>query len=144
MEITTNKLDETKEFAARVVSGLKPKEGGATILALYGDLGSGKTSFTQGLAAAFGLCETIASPTFVIEKIYELEHQIFKRLIHIDAYRLDGGEDLVKLGFEDIAADPDNLIVIEWPERVKDILPATASALTFTFIDDNTRTIKYD
>ncbi|MEK7136457.1 MAG: tRNA (adenosine(37)-N6)-threonylcarbamoyltransferase complex ATPase subunit type 1 TsaE [Patescibacteria group bacterium] len=143
MEIITKSLRETKNLAKDIVSQITSSKT-ATILALFGDLGSGKTSFTQGLAEALGVTETITSPTFVIEKIYDLPAgQNFAKLIHIDVYRLSSGEELAKLGFADIVSDPNNLIVIEWPELVADILPITVLPINFTFINDQTRSIKY-
>ena len=144
MMIKTESLSATKDWAAKILAEIKPYEKRATVVALAGDLGAGKTSFVQGLAAALGVIETVASPTFVIEKIYDLlAGQKFKRLIHIDAYRLAGGAELAKLGFADILADPANLIVIEWPERIADILPSEAKTIHFDFIDENTRAISY-
>lgn len=103
----------------------------AVIMALSGDLGAGKTTFTQFLASILGVEEAITSPTFVIQKSYQTKHtvspqalhRVFHRLIHIDAYRLEKSEELLKLGFASLLGDPQNLIVIEWPERVEDILP---------------------
>ena len=106
-----------------------------------GDLGSGKTAFTKGVAQALHVQEMVTSPTFVIEKIYKLDNTRFANLIHIDAYRLDKGEDLIRLGWETITKDSKNLIIIEWPQNVKDIMPASTISVTFTFIDPTTRGI---
>lgn len=133
----------------------------AVIVGLFGDLGSGKTTFTQAVAKVLGVTETVTSPTFVIEKIYKLgglakqtgfvsasESRLsaphaFKHLIHIDAYRLESGKELEHLGWHDIASDPKNLIMIEWPEKVAEILPSDITKLHFTFIDEKTREIVY-
>lgn len=131
---------EASAFAARLV----PTHEGATLVTLSGDLGAGKTSFVQGLARALGVAEHVTSPTFVLEKIYELpEGQIFKRLVHIDAYRLEGKDALYPLGFGEIMKDPTNLVVLEWPERVREALPAPAYAITFSVLQDNARSITY-
>lgn len=119
----------------------------ATVLGLSGDLGAGKTTFTQQLASLLGVKEDVTSPTFVIEKIYDLPEPPlygFKKLIHIDAYRLDSGAELLSLGFKELLNTPENLIIIEWPERVADILPSSTKILKFTFINDTTRTVDYD
>ncbi|MBA3733437.1 tRNA (adenosine(37)-N6)-threonylcarbamoyltransferase complex ATPase subunit type 1 TsaE [Patescibacteria group bacterium] len=116
-------LEETQQIALDFVRNLQPKENEATVIGLYGDLGAGKTSFTQGLSKALGILETVVSPTFVIEKIYELTNQQFTHLIHIDAYRLEKSEELLHLGWKEIISDPKNLIAVEWPERVVDIMP---------------------
>lgn len=131
----------------------------ANILALSGDLGSGKTAFVKALASALGIKETITSPTFVIEQIYLLpDGSAFDRLIHIDAYRLEKASELERLGWSEIVADPKNLICLEWPENVAGLsglrgmnrlVPKTSKAptvhwLQFRFIDENTREISFE
>lgn len=102
---------------------LLPKESSATVVGLYGDLGAGKTFFTQVIAKNLGLKEDVVSPTFVIEKKYILTNQKFANLIHIDAYRIEDSDELLSLRWREIISDPRNLILIEWPERVLDIMP---------------------
>lgn len=119
----------------------------AYVIGLQGDLGTGKTAFTKGVARAFGLNDTVTSPTFVLEKIYALPETVFgtvnpfKKLIHIDAYRLNSGAEIEHLGWKEISGDPGNLILIEWPEQVKDAVSPT-EIIHFTFIDDITRKIE--
>src|SRR4051812_40158014 len=114
-------LAETESLAAQLVAGLVPGRN-ATVIGLSGDLGSGKTTFTQSIAKALGVTENVTSPTFVIEKIYSLKNPStltelnFEHLIHIDAYRLESSRELLNLGWHDIVLDPKNLILIEWPE----------------------------
>ena len=118
-------------------------------MGLSGDLGSGKTSFAQGVANALGVSEHVTSPTFILERIYKLSqplpftisHLPFVHLVHIDAYRLDNASELKHLGFEELVQDPGNLILIEWPERVQEALPPDIQTLKFEFIDENTRKI---
>ena len=105
------------EEAAAFVAALAPRTA-ATIVALSGDLGAGKTTFVQGAARALGVEEHVTSPTFVILKIYDLHGQAFKKLIHMDAYRLKGPQHLKVLGWEEMTSDPQNLIFIEWPEKI--------------------------
>lgn len=92
---------------------------GACIVGLSGHLGAGKTSFTKLLAKELGITETVTSPTFVIMKIYEIPAgtSSFKRLVHIDAYRLEKRNELEALDFERISSDPHNLMIVEWPEN---------------------------
>jgi tRNA threonylcarbamoyladenosine biosynthesis protein TsaE len=123
MKYSIKNLDETNKIASDFVTTLVPKPDKATIVGLYGNLGAGKTAFTQAISKTLGVTEHVVSPTFVIEKIYELTEQKFTHLIHIDAYRLENSEELLHLGWEEIIANPGNLIVIEWPERVSGIIP---------------------
>lgn len=115
----------------------------AIILALYGELGSGKTAFTKSLARVLGIKEEVNSPTFVIEKFYKVKNKEsdFKKLIHIDSYRLKKGEDLLRLGFNQELKNKENLIVIEWADIVESVLPKEAIKIWFNFIDENTREI---
>lgn len=137
-------LEETqriaKEFVENLLSGKVPKSR-AFIVAMHGDLGSGKTTFVKAVAKEFGIENTVTSPTFVIEKIYKLESQVFDNLIHIDAYRLEEGGELKNLGWEEISKNSKNIIFIEWPSNVSDIIPKNAQEISFKFIDENTREI---
>jgi len=114
---------DMETLAQNFVKNLEQNKDSATVVGLYGDLGAGKTFFTQSVAKTLGVEENIVSPTFVIEKIYELKDQRFSHLIHIDAYRLESSLELLNLGWQKIISDPKNLILIEWPERVEDIMP---------------------
>lgn len=116
-------MEETQKIANDFVSGLFPKSDTATVVGLYGNLGAGKTAFTKCVAKVLEVDDSITSPTFVIEKIYELKSKNFNHLIHIDAYRLEKSEELLHLGWQEIISDPKNLILIEWPENVADIMP---------------------
>lgn len=116
---------------------------GATLVTLSGELGAGKTAFTKAAAKALGVEEIITSPTFVLEKIYLLGEQPFKRLIHIDAYRLEKGADLAPLGFDELMQDAGNLILLEWPEKVDDVLPAATVRISLTVNPDGSRIIFY-
>lgn len=143
MIVTTKSLEETEKAAKEFVEKIaKCVHEGALIVAMYGDLGSGKTTFVKAAAKAFGLSDTVTSPTFVIEKIYKLQDQVFDNLIHIDAYRLESGEELKTLGWEEISKNPQNIIFIEWPENVKTVLPEEKLKIYFKFIDENTREIE--
>jgi len=150
MDATTHSLEEFNGEAARFTASLSPGSS-ATLVTLSGELGAGKTTFAQAIARALGIEETVTSPTFVIEKIYALPEQPFdsaqgkkfSRLIHIDAYRLKGAHELAVLGWEELLADPGNLIILEWPERVADIVPEDAIRIKFD-IDGEKRIISVD
>ena len=103
----------------------------ATVVALQGELGSGKTAFAKALGKMMGIDEHIVSPTFVIMKSYEIDWKGFKKLIHIDAYRLESESELLSLGWNKLVANPEHLILIEWPERVESILPKDSRRIFF-------------
>lgn len=142
---TLHSLEETKAFAQEFVEGLTPSTEGATVVGLYGNLGAGKTSFTQGMAAALGISDTVNSPTFVIEKIYAIPEkentQTFSHLIHIDSYRLEKSEEMLRLGWQEIISNPSNLIVVEWPERIADIMPSHIK-VNLSHISENEREVE--
>ncbi len=104
----------------------------SVVITLQGDLGAGKTTFTKAFAETLGIVESITSPTFVILKNYSLpspHSEYFKNLIHIDAYRLQNVDELKKLNFEQYLKG--NIICIEWPEIITDILPEKHIAISF-------------
>ena len=135
-------LEETTRLAEAFVRNIKPLKSQARIVGLHGELGAGKTAFVKGAAKALGVSGTVASPTFVIEKIYPLRNKKFRKLVHIDVYRLSEGNELQKLNWEEISSDPGNLILLEWPERVADILPRRFKKINFEFVDETTRKIR--
>lgn len=141
---TVRGYGEVQKAAEELLSTLTPLAH-ARVVVLSGDLGSGKTTFVQALARNLGVIETVTSPTFIIERVYKLEREgrRFDRLIHIDAYRLEAEKELEALGWREIAANAKNLIVIEWGERVRSLLPHDAMFLTFSYVDSDTRTISY-
>lgn len=139
----SNSPEETKAIAENFAKNLAPKKG-ALVIGLIGDLGSGKTTFTQALAGALGIMDSVRSPTFVIEKIYDLEHQSFAKLIHIDAYRIDSSEELQKLGFNEIVRDSGNIVVIEWADRVADAFPSDVTIIRFEHREGSKRNITFE
>lgn len=119
----SHSLEETRKVAAdwlKEVSDKYEDREEAFVVGLSGHLGAGKTAFVKMAAKILGIKEEVTSPTFVIMKIYETDGKpfVWKRLVHIDAYRLEKGEELEALGFEKIVEDKNNLVMIEWPENV--------------------------
>jgi len=113
-------------------------EKSALVLALVGDLGSGKTTFTQGFLRGLGIKNKITSPTFVIAKNYKLKTwnlklktQNYKHEWHFDCYRIRKPAELFTLGFKEILADPQNMLLIEWPEVIKKVLPKNSIWINF-------------
>ena len=139
-------IQEMKAFAEQFLNNLIPTAGSATIVGLRGDLGAGKTTFTQTCADLLGITENVTSPTFVLLKKYKINNENFVAkfsfLIHIDAYRLKNGGELNTIGWQEIISDPKNLIMIEWPELVSEVMPATTRYIDFKHVDETTRDIK--
>lgn len=124
-----------EEVLSKISSGEK-----ATVVALSGDLGAGKTTLTQQIAGLLGVKEAVISPTFVIMKIYGLSKQKWKHLVHIDAYRLESEKELELLGWHEMINDSSNLILIEWPEKVPG-LTKDALFVSLSHKDEHTREI---
>ncbi len=138
-KILSKSLDATARVADDWLASLEKKETEALVVGLSGNLGSGKTAFVKAVAAALGVDEMVTSPTFVIEKIYKTKNSDFPRLVHIDAYRLESARELEVLNFEELVEDPNNLILIEWPENVKEILPEGAHTIKCEFVSETER-----
>lgn len=139
MQLHSQTSEELQRHAGNFVASLSP-QAQATVVTLSGELGAGKTTFAQGMAKALGIEEVVTSPTFVIEKIYALSGQKFSHLIHIDAYRLKEARDLRVIGWDEIVPNSGNLIVLEWPERVPELIPEGAVQIRFD-IDEERRII---
>lgn len=130
---TAKTQDMAKGLAQDILRG-KMSSQGAVVLGLEGELGSGKTTFVQGFAKGLGIKENITSPTFVLMKRFEVVdsvNQKFENLYHFDCYRLKGSEEILGLGFEGIIKDPKNIVVIEWADRIKTILPPDTTHIHF-------------
>ena len=129
-KITTKNEFETIELAQNFESEKFPN----MILCLDGELGSGKTMFTEGIANALGITENITSPTFTIIKEYEGELPLY----HMDVYRLDGNTD--GIGIEEYFTKG-GVVVIEWASTIKDILPEERLDIKFKVVDETKRLI---
>jgi len=142
MEQKIESLEQFENKAQEFARGLRPRAHEATLITLSGELGAGKTAFVKATAKALGVEDVVNSPTFVLEKIYALSDQPFKRLIHIDAYRLESGAGLAPLRFDELMKDPHTLVMLEWPEKVADGLPQAAVSISIQG-EGNARTITY-
>ena len=131
--ITTSSI-ETKDFA----KDLAKETPVGTIVALIGDLGSGKTTFAQGFAEGLDIYETIVSPTFKLVSEYDGRKC---KLIHVDTYRLDSIEEFLNICGEDIIRTPGAIILIEWADKIKSLLPVNTIQIQFKHKSINSRDI---
>ena len=145
MEYSTKGTQETKkigrELAERLVE--KRKEG-ALVLSLEGDLGGGKTTFLQGFAKGLGIKEKVLSPTFIIVRKFKIPEQgkkQFNYFFHFDCYRIKEEEEILSLGFKNYISNPENIIAVEWGDRIKNVLPKDVIRLKFIFVDKEKRKI---
>lgn len=138
-------LKEIPSIANSIVSKAKALNSKtATIVTLSGDLGTGKTTLSKEIAKQLGVKENVISPTFVIMKKYKVVDDTFKYLIHIDAYRLNKNEELLKLGWQEILEDKNNLVIIEWPENVTGCIPENVCKVKLLHIGGNERSVDID
>ncbi|MDD3498370.1 MAG: tRNA (adenosine(37)-N6)-threonylcarbamoyltransferase complex ATPase subunit type 1 TsaE [Candidatus Moranbacteria bacterium] len=155
-EIITRSSKETRELGEKLA---KKIESGkldrffrlAAIICLEGDLGSGKTTFSQGILKGLGARKPYTSPTFIIMKHYKRENknsdnnhiQNYKveNIYHLDAYRIGSSKDIMDLGWEEIIKDKNAVIILEWPEKVKDIIPSESLEIKFQWVDESRRKI---
>ncbi len=116
---------------------------GQEVFVLSGDLGAGKTTFLQGLAQGLGVTGQVNSPTFNILKLYKTKKgSVVKSFCHIDAYRLSSAQDLKALGIEEILADKEMVVAIEWAEKVKAIWPRNKIKIKFKHLQEDERILE--
>lgn len=148
----TRSTEETRALGATLARNIPP----GSILALRGDLGAGKTTFVQGLLEELGAEKPYVSPTFVIMKQYDLPAPLrgalqaglvtpsmtgICRVYHVDAYRIDDSADMEKLGFDEWCADPQGLVLVEWPEKIAPLLPENTKTISLRWLSDTDREI---
>jgi len=141
-KIITSSIEETQSIAEKLAKDVlvNPQKDSAVVFALEGDLGAGKTTFMQGFAKGLGVDEKILSPTFVIMKHFKiLKNKNYQNFYHIDCYRLNSDQDAQELGLKEILKDNKNIVAIEWPERIKDILPQNITTIEFEVVSENKR-----
>ena len=128
-------VEETLALGERLASGWPP----GTVIALTGDLGSGKTVLTKGIARSLGVSDAITSPTFTL--IGEHSTGDGRKLYHIDLYRLDRPQQAVEIGIEE-ELSPNGWTVIEWAERLGDVLPPNAVRIEIEIAGENERRVR--
>ncbi|MCF7820752.1 MAG: tRNA (adenosine(37)-N6)-threonylcarbamoyltransferase complex ATPase subunit type 1 TsaE [Candidatus Pacebacteria bacterium] len=136
----SNSPKETQKIATEIISDISAP----FIIALEGNLGAGKTVFVQGLAQSLDIKEAVNSPTFNIFKIYKTKHKTIKYLCHVDAYRLNSEQELRSLGIDEYIEDKNTLVVIEWADKVKSILPSNYLLISILTKSEKKREIKIE
>ena len=118
MKFSITSPDELPEVVSSVLKMLNTNS--LSFITLSGDLGAGKTTFVQALGKTLGITESVVSPTFMIEQRYSIKnHERFKKLIHLDSYRLSGDGEFKNIGLDVSLSDPSNLVCLEWPEMME-------------------------
>lgn len=148
---TTKNSKQTQKLGEILAGEIR----GGEVICLSGDLGAGKTTFTQGFLQGLGVKGPYVSPTFLIMKQYRATHNLKRgtkkkdtlhascstfHVYHIDAYRVNAG-DILDLGWEEIVSNPRNVVIIEWADRIKDIIPKRAVWIGFEWKGEEERKI---
>lgn len=136
MTYITHSAQETVDLGEKIGSLLKSGD----VIAMTGTLAAGKTTITKGIAKALGITDVVTSPTFCLISEYEGTKM---PLYHMDVYRLDGPEDFINLGVEDML-DGDGVCIVEWSEKVSSELPKRTIKIEITPLKDGSRQIKID
>jgi tRNA threonylcarbamoyladenosine biosynthesis protein TsaE len=140
LEIETYGPDETRSAGILLAGWLRPGD----VVLLHGDLGAGKTTLAQGIAAGLGINDVISSPTFILVNEYDVASDgIPGRLFHVDLYRLRDEADLESIGFSEIVAPVDSVTLVEWPERALEHLPNDYLLVEFDFGAAGQRTLRF-
>ncbi|MCA9390599.1 tRNA (adenosine(37)-N6)-threonylcarbamoyltransferase complex ATPase subunit type 1 TsaE [candidate division WWE3 bacterium] len=138
--MVTHSPEETQKYAATFLTDLI--QSGMHVVALVGDLGSGKTTFVQGLAQTLHIEHQIVSPTFTLLQQYPIAgHEYFDSLSHLDVYRLNTLDEVFELGIEEIFENKRSLVLIEWADKVREILPDDVCEVAF-FVQGNEHEIR--
>lgn len=134
---------ETKVIAMTFVNDILKKESKkALVVGLSGELGAGKTAFTQAVAKCMDIKTRVNSPTFVIMKKYPIKHGQYKFFFHLDAYRLKNEKELLHLGWDEIIRNKEHLVFIEWPENIIKIMPKDSHFVHIAHTKEGHRSFK--
>ncbi len=142
MQYVSQGAQDTQAIAAKLAQKVRAAMplAAATIVALRGELGAGKTTFTQGFARALGVVQTPKSPTFMLAKQYAIPRTSYS-LWHLDCYRLKSHADLAVIDLHALYGDANNIMMIEWPENIGDGLPRDRIEVHFEHAGDDKRSI---
>lgn len=148
MEFITKSAAQTKSIGKKIADSLIDGREKRRIIALTGNLGSGKTTFAQGFCRGLGIKDRVISPTFILVRKYRISGGLggFKDLYHADLYRLEGDlkPELESIGLTDFFREENSIILVEWAEKIKEYLPEEALWIRFEYQKDNLRRIITD
>ncbi len=126
-------LSDTKKIGKKLAQKLVcQKNKNSQVIALIGDLGSGKTIFVKGFLAGLGIKKKITSPTFILMRKYFLK-KFNKNIYHLDVYRIQKIKDLKILNLQELFKNPQNILLIEWADKIKKILPKNTIKIYFKY-----------
>lgn len=145
-KVTTNNLKEFNNFAKSMAERLLSKNedsNKAAVMALAGELGAGKTTFAQTFAKTLGVEERVKSPTFAIFRKWKIESGKWKgkTFYHFDVYRIEDEKEILNLGWEEIISNPENIVLVEWADKIENILPKNAIWIKIKHLDKERREI---
>lgn len=157
MKKITHSEQETIELGKKLASELK----GGEVICLYGNLGAGKTTLIKGIARGLGVKKVVTSPTFILMNIYQINSKSqvpnsnllspggrgwvrgkIQNFVHIDCYRINKAEDIENIGATEYFCNPNSIVVIEWPERILEILPKKRMEIKIEMSGENEREIE--
>ncbi len=137
MKVITTSSQQTEKLGEEFAKKLQPQD----VIFLKGDLGSGKTTFTKGLAKGLGITSRIISPTFIIVRSHSTGRADISTLYHLDLYRLQSEKEALGIDLNDYLADPTGVVVIEWPEVSQNIVKKKVWNISF-WQNENNREIE--
>ena len=135
MDFFSRSPEQTRRIGMRVGGALQTGD----VICLQGDLGAGKTTFVQGIARGWGSLDSVSSPTFILVNVYRRADQ--SQLFHMDAYRLDSTPEAAELDLDAMMAD--GPLIIEWPERMAELIPTERLWIKLEYVDDEEREMKF-
>ncbi|OGY46651.1 MAG: tRNA (adenosine(37)-N6)-threonylcarbamoyltransferase complex ATPase subunit type 1 TsaE [Candidatus Buchananbacteria bacterium RIFCSPHIGHO2_01_FULL_47_11b] len=137
-KIVSHSAEELQKIGQRLAKQLR----GGDVLALTGPLGAGKTTLTKGIAAGLGIKQIVNSPTFLLMKTYPIPGKNMS-LIHVDCYRIGKAAELTDIGLTELLGRADTITVIEWPEKIKKLLPRQKKLITIELQQNDSRIITF-
>ena len=136
IDFISHSPEETRSVGTRLGALLQPGD----VICLQGELGAGKTTFTQGLAQGWGSLDAVSSPTFIIVNVYRRANG--EQLYHLDTYRLESAPEAEELDIDTMLMS--GPLIVEWPERMQSVLPAERLWITLEHLDDDERQLRFE